>query len=310
MAVRILIVGSGGVGGYFGARLAQNGADVTFVARGEHASAMRQHGLLVESKVHGVFRVAARVLEAPSGERFDFILIAVKNPATRAVASLWRESLAQGGAVLSLQNGVTAEGVLAEYFPKSQVLGGLCYVGARVKSPGVIEHTAAGRIVMGPLEPAQAPLADRVQKTLSRHGIPTELSPDIKTELWRKLLWNASLNPITALVRLPIGLLLKDPAGHALTEAAMRETLQVARAEGARLSEEDVVEALTQARDWDEVTTSMHQDLEAGRPLELEALVGDVVRLAERHQIAAPTLKTLYATLQVWQHRLSKEAKP
>lgn len=124
MAVRILIVGSGGVGGYFGARLAQNGADVTFVARGEHASAMRQHGLLVESKVHGVFRVAARVLEAPSGERFDFILIAVKNPATRAVASLWRESLAQGGAVLSLQNGVTAEGVLAEYFPKSQVLGG------------------------------------------------------------------------------------------------------------------------------------------------------------------------------------------
>ncbi len=310
MAVRILIVGSGGVGGYFGARLAQNGADVTFVARGEHAHAMQQHGLLVESNVHGSFRVAARVLEAPSGERFDLIVIAVKNPATREVASLWRESLAEGGAVLSLQNGVTAEGVLAEYFPKSQVLGGLCYVGARVKSPGVIEHTAAGRIVMGALEPAQAPLAQQVQATLSGYGIPTELSPDIQTELWRKLLWNASLNPITALVRLPIGLLLKDPAGHALTEAAMRETLRVAQAEGARLLEKDVAEALAQARDWDEVTTSMHQDLEAGRPLELEALVGDVVRLAERHQIAAPTLKTLYAILQVWQHRLSREAKP
>ncbi len=296
---RILILGPGAVGGYFGARLLAAGAPVAFAARGASARALRERGLVLESEVHGRARYPVRVLEAPDGERFDLILVAVKNPHLPQAATLWREALAGEGAVLSLLNGVTAPEVLAAVFPRPRVVPGLCYVGAERVAPGVVRHRTAGRIELGPLFPEQAPAAERAHRWLTGYGLPVRYRQDIWDALWEKLLWNAALNPTTALADRTIGDLLESEAGRLLVRRAMEETLAVARAEGAGLEAADLDRAIEQARGWKTITTSMWQDRRAGRPLELEALVGEVVRRGRRRGVPTPVLETLYQLLKV-----------
>ncbi len=298
---RILVVGPGAVGGYFGARLLAGGASVAFAARGESARALKEHGLLLQSEVHGEARYPVRVLKAPGDERLDLVLVAVKNHHLPEAVLPWRASLTEAGAVLSLLNGVTAPEALATVFPRERVVPGLCYVGAERVAPGVIHHRTAGRIELGPLAPEQAPAARRVHRWLSAYGLPVRYREDIWDALWEKLLWNAALNPTTALTDRTIGELLETEAGRSLVREAMAETLAVARAEGARLEAADLDRAIEQARGWRSITTSMWQDRRAGRPLELEALVGEVVRRGRRHGIPTPVLETLYRLLQAAQ---------
>ncbi len=295
---RILVLGAGAVGGYFGARLMDAGAAVAFAARGETARALKTQGLVLRSEVHGEAVYRPRVLEAPDGSTFDLVLVAVKNHHLPEAAEPWKAALAEGGAVLSLLNGVSAPEVLARVFPRAQVVPGLCYVGAERVAPGVVHHRAAGRIELGPLFPEQAAAAERVHRWLSDLGLPATYREDIRDALWEKLLWNAALNPTTALTGLTIGDLLEREAGRELVRAAMAETLSVARAEGARLEAADLDRALEQARAWKAITTSMWQDKRAGRPLELEALVGEVVRRGQRHGVETPVLETLYRLLK------------
>jgi 2-dehydropantoate 2-reductase len=298
--MKILVMGAGAVGGYFGARLQEAGEDVVFCARGENLRALREHGLALES-VRGNLHLAA--VKATGDPReyapYDLILFCVKVYDTESAARQIAGCLHTGGAILTLQNGVESEARLAELFGAGAVMGGNARVGVELAGPGRIVHRTTGVIEFGELNGASSDRALRIADAFRRAGILGALIPDIRSRRWYKLLWNSAFNPIATLTRSRVGDLLDDRDGLALVRTLMLETLAVARADGAALTEEHVEELLAHSdRNLRALKTSTHQDLERGKRLEYEALSGAVLRTAVRHRVAAPATATVYALLK------------
>jgi 2-dehydropantoate 2-reductase len=298
--MKILVMGAGAVGGYFGARLQEAGEDVVFCARGENLRALREHGLALES-VRGDLHLAT--VNATGDPReyapYDLILFCVKVYDTDSAARQIAGCLRAGSAILTLQNGVESEARLVELFGGGAVMGGNARVGVELAAPGRIVHRTTGVIEFGELDGATSARALRIADAFRRAGILGALIPDIRTRRWYKLLWNSAFNPVTTLTRTRVGDLMDDLDGLALVRTLMLETLAVARADGAALTEEHVEELLAHSdRSLRALKTSTHQDLERGKRLEYEALSGAVLRVATRHRIAAPATATVYALLK------------
>ncbi|MFZ0889172.1 MAG: 2-dehydropantoate 2-reductase [Candidatus Binataceae bacterium] len=299
--MKILVMGAGAVGGYFGARLREAGEEVVFCARGDNLRALRARGLKVKS-FRGDIRLKS--VEATDNPRefapYDLILFCVKAYDTEEAARQIDGCLAPGGAILTLQNGVENEARLCELFGTEHVMGGNARVGVELSDPGVIAHHTTGVIQFGELDGSRSARADSIAEVFDRAGILGELSPDIRTLRWYKLLWNGAFNVATTLTRLRVGELLDDPEGLKLVRTLMEETLAVARADGAVLSEKHIDELLEHShRNLRALKTSTLQDFERGRRLEYEALSGAVLRAARRYGIKAPATETVYALLRL-----------
>ena len=300
--MRISIFGSGAVGAYFGGRLAEAGHEVAFVARGEALRALRERGLRVASP-EGDFTVQpVRAAESPVQlGPTDAILLAVKAwqvpDAARAIAP----ALGPDTFVVPLQNGVEAPAQLAAVLGPERVLGGLCHIIAWVESPGVIRHQGAQpHIAFGELGGGLTPRAGRLEQAFSRcRGLTAEALEDVRAEMWRKLLFISSVSGIGAVTRAPIGVLRSRPETRQLLERAMREVLAVARAHDVSLPDSAVDQTLAFTDSLPEAgTTSMQRDIMAGRPSELEAQSGSVVRLGMEKGVAAPVHDFVYRALR------------
>jgi 2-dehydropantoate 2-reductase len=299
--MKILIMGSGAVGGYFGARLQQAGEDVTFCARGQNLRALRERGLDVES-----FRgnLKLRVLKATDQPRehapYDLILFCIKAYDTDDAARQIEGCLRAGGAILTLQNGVEAEARLSELFGAAAVMSGNARVGVELAAPGRIIHHSTGAIEFGELDGSISKRAQAIAEVFDRAGILGRLTPDIRSRRWYKLLWNSAFNAVTTLTRRRVGDLLDDPDGLRLVRSLMEETLAAARAEGAALTPQDIEELLEHSRrNLRALKTSTLQDFERGRPLEYEALSGAVLRAARRHGMSVPATEMVYTMLKL-----------
>lgn len=290
--MRIAVVGSGGVGGYFGGRLAANGrADVSFVARGAHLEALRSRGLRIvspEGDVH-LAQVSATDDTAAIGP-VDVVLFAVKlydlEPAFGTLAPL----LGPGTLVVPLQNGVAAVDRLRAVVGPAHTAGGTCYVSAVVAEPGVIRHTAMGRLIFGALDGAPAgPLAD-LRAACQGAGFDAILSEDIQTEIWAKFVRLTAFSGVTTVTRCPIGVIVRDPDLAGLLTAALAESFAVARASGVPL-DETVIPSIVQSYHAMPAATksSMLEDLERGRRLELPFLSGTIARLGRTLGVPTPT---------------------
>ncbi len=239
--MKILVMGAGAVGGYFGARLEEAGEEVVFCARGENLRAMREHGLSVES-----FRGDLRLekVNATADPRafapYDLILFCVKAYDTDTAAELIDRCLAPGGAILTLQNGVESESGLTERFGIASLMGGNARVGAELAAPGKIVHHTTGAIEFGELDGSNSARALKIADAFRRAGIFGQLVSDIRSLRWYKLLWNSAFNPVTTLTRRRVGDLLDDPDGLALVRTLMEETLAAAQADGAALRQEHI----------------------------------------------------------------------
>ncbi len=299
--MKILVMGAGAVGGYFGARLQQAGEDVVFCARGDNLRALREHGLTVESFRGDVTLKTLKATGRPSEfAPYDLVLLCVKAYDTEDAAHQIEGCLKPGGAILTLQNGVESEPRLCELFGKQAVMGGNARVGVEMRAPGRIVHHTTGVIQFGELDGSSSERARSIAEALRRAGILGELSSDIRSLRWYKLLWNAAFNVLTTLTRRRVGDLLDDPDGLKLVRSLMEETLAVARAEGAALTEQHVEELLEHSRrNLRALKTSTHQDFERGRRLEYEALSGAALRAARRHGIPAPATETVYALMKL-----------
>ena len=298
--MRIAVMGSGGVGGYFGGLLAAAGEDVTFIARGEHLAALRSGGLRIES-VHGDFSVVpARATDNPAEVgRVDLVLLATKtyqlDEATRSLGPLF----GPGTAVVPLLNGVDASDRLAAILGPEPVLGGLCYVGSYIAAPGVIKQVSAfRRVIVGEMDGQLTRRVEAIVAALARAGAVAEASSDIRQALWTKFTFIAPFSGIGAVARAPAGEITGCSETRALLARAMREVEAVARARGVSLDPNVVpttmafCDAMAPAQ-----TASMQRDILDGKPSELESIVGVMVRLGEELAVPVPAFQFFYAAL-------------
>jgi 2-dehydropantoate 2-reductase len=299
--MRIAIFGTGGVGGYFGGRLAQAGETVTFIARGAHLAAMRERGLRVES-VAGDFVVhPADAVAIEHAEPVDVVLVAVKawqvSEAARSLAPL----LGPDTFVVPLQNGVEAADRIADAIGAERVVGGLCRILAHLAGPGVVCHSGvAPRVEIGERDGRRSPRVQALAEVFGRvQGLSVLVPDSIEVAVWEKFLFIAPLSAVGAVTRLPVGAFRSVPSTRRMLEAAMREVEAVARARGVALPTDAVARTLAYVDVLpDDATTSMQRDILEGRPSELEDQVGATVRLAAAAGIAAPVHTSLYAWLQ------------
>jgi len=300
--MRVAVYGAGGVGGYFGGRLAQSGAKVHLIARGAHLHAIREDGLRVRS-VKGDFEVRPPATDDPADiGPCDFVLFCVKTLDTDAAAARLGPLIGEGTAVVSLQNGVENEDKLARAVGEDHVMGGAAFIFAQIAGPGVIWHTGGpASITFGELDGRTSSRAERLLACCEQAGIDAELSANIKTVLWAKLAFICAQAGLTAAARLPIGEIRTAAAAWAAFGRLVDEVCAVAEADGNPVPQAAKQRALALAQAAEPGSfSSLYDDLVAGRRMELEALHGFVVRRAAQHGLAVPTSEALYAILQPW----------
>ena len=288
--MRIVAFGSGGVGGYFGARLAAAGHDVAFIARGRHLEAMRSQGLRVVSPKGDLHlpRVEASDDPASLGPA-DVVMFTVKLYDAEAAAAQLPPLIGPNTAVITFQNGVEAIDIVGRHAGAAHVVGGVAYVAAVISEPGVIRHTALDRLIFGEIDGSVSPRLQAFAAAGEAAGYAAVASADIQKDLWAKFARLATFSGTTSLTRLPIGPIRADAALFALVQAAIREVIAVGRARGVQLDESVVNDAVQMMRTMPDASkSSMLEDLERGRWLELPWLSGAVVRLGREARVPTP----------------------
>ena len=302
--MKIAIMGSGGVGGFFGAKLARAGEEVTFIARGEHLKAIRQHGLQIKSASEGECVVKSSTTDDPSSVGpVDLVLFSVKAFDTETAAKQILPTLSSDTVVLTLQNGLDNAEKIARIIGPERVLAGAAYVFSVIEAPGVIRHAGGGLIVFGELDGKESDRARAILQCVTRVGISAQLSGEIQRILWEKYLLITALSGMTALTRCPIGLIRSTPATRRMLKLLLEEVTALASASGVPLSPDAVEHALSMVDRLAPTSySSLHHDLIHGRPLEIEALQGYAMRLGERLGIPTPMLFAVYAALKPFEH--------
>jgi 2-dehydropantoate 2-reductase len=298
--MRIVVMGAGGTGGYFGAKLARAGENVTFVSRGAHLAAIRARGLRVRSAVEGEWTVRAQAVERVDGLRpADLVLFCVKSFDTEAAAVAIRPVVGPDTGVLSIQNGIDNEDRIARVVGPGHVLGGTAQVFSVIAEPGVISHLFLGRIVFGEMDGRESPRARAFLEACRRAAIPAEMSADIVKALWEKYVYLTSHAGMTAITRSPAGVIRALPEPRRMYRLLLEEMYALSVAAGAGLGQGTVDTYMDFLDHLDPGTySSLYHDLAHGKRLELEALHGHAVRLGERHGIATPMLYAVYAALR------------
>ena len=299
--MKIVVMGSGGVGGFYGGRLAKTGCEVSFVARGAHLAAMREHGLKIENEPQGdIVLPAVRATDDPSTlEVPDLVIIAVKLWDTESAARAVKPIVGPHTAVMSLQNGVTKDDVLRRVFGDKAVMGGVSYVATHISRPGVIHQTGTmQRLIFGEYDGSRSPRAGQLLAALVRAGVAAELSTDIRRTLWEKYVFLVALSGATTTMRQPIGRIRSNPQTRAFFLDLMRETVAVGRAHGVALPADYAEQRLAFGDTLpSDMTSSMQHDLEGGRPLEVAWLSGGVVELGKAVGVPTPANRAVWDIL-------------
>jgi 2-dehydropantoate 2-reductase len=300
--VKIAIMGSGGVGGYFGARLAAAGEDVHFIARGAHLAAMNERGLRVES-ANGdlMIRPVKATAEPADIGPVDVVMFCVKLWDTGSAAERIGPLVGDGTGVVSFQNGVHAEERLAAMLGAEHVMGGIAQILAAIGEPGVIVHTGAtARLEFGELDGRQSGRAAALLAACERAGIDAAIPDDVNAAIWRKFIFITTFSAATCLARSPLGPIRADEAGRELIEALLGEAAAVARAKGIAIAEDLEAQLMGVLDSWpDQATTSMQADLERGNRLEVDWLSGAVARLGAEVGVDTPAHRTAWQALRL-----------
>jgi 2-dehydropantoate 2-reductase len=298
--MRIAIMGAGGVGGYFGARLAQAGHEVGFVARGRHLEALKTKGLTLKSPL-GDANIKVKATEDPAElGTADVVLFAVKLWDTESAAERIRPLVEKGGLVIPFQNGVESIERIGKVLGPERVMGGAAYIAARIGEPGVIVQTGTmARLRFGPVLPAQKETAAAFLAACQGAKIEAELADDIVRVLWEKFVLLVAISATTTVTRSNVGTVRADPDLRWLLETVMRETWALGRKKGVKLADDLVAQTLKFVEGLPaEMRASMAADLEAGGKLEAPWLSGAVARMSGEAGLEAPVNRAVYAALK------------
>jgi len=307
--MKIVMMGSGGVGGYFGGRLAAGGAEVHFVARGAHLEAIRSQGLTIEGGPVPFHLPHVFATDDPSSIGVaDFVLIAVKLWDTVAVIEQIRPIVGPHTTVISFQNGVLKDRYLIEAFGESHVMGGVAYVATAIGRPGMIRQTGPmQRLLFGEFDRTTSERGERLLQACLKGGIAAQLSTDIRREIWQKYVFLVGLSGTTTTIRKPIGPIRDNANTRAFLRDVMQEVVAVARGQGIELPSDYAEHRLALADEVaHDMTSSMHHDLERGNPLEVRWLSGGVVELGEAVGVPTPLNRAIADILAL--HAQGKKA--
>ena len=302
--MRYAIVGAGATGGFLGACLARAGEDVTLIARGPHLAAMRERGITVQTPSGDSFTEHPECTDDMTAiAKAEAVFITLKAHSLPALAARLGDLLAPGAAFVSCQNGipwwyasglesVDPGGEIAAAIPRSSVIGCVVYPATSLTAPGVVAHQEGDRFSLGELDGTRSERLQEISAALVRAGLRAPIQKDLAPEIWLKLLGNATFNPVSALTGATLAVMATEPAARELIRALMSEVEAVAVALGVRIpvSIERRIDGAARVGDH---RTSMLQDLESGRPLELDALTGAVIELAERVKVPVPRLRVI-----------------
>jgi len=298
--MRIAVFGAGGVGGFFGGRLAHAGEDVTFIARGEHLRAIKAGGLKVESPSGDfvVFPAKATDDVTEVGE-VDLVILGVKAWQVPEAAHAMKPLAGSRTTVLPLQNGVDAVSQLVAELGSDRVIGGLCRIVSFVVGPGHIRHAGfTPSIIIGELDNRRTARTDTIEQVFKNAGLEISVAADIQVALWTKFLFIASFSGVGAMANAPAGVVRSDPKWRSLLLNAMEEIYALAHARGIKLPANSVDTVMASVDGLPEdATSSMQRDVAAGKPSELESQNGAVVRMAREAGIDVPTHTLIYQTL-------------
>ena len=305
---KLLIFGTGAVGGYYGGVLVKAGFDVTFIARGENYEVLKQNGLtLICDGKKEIFPI--NVVETPGRASlqgiFDYIFICVKSMDTKSAAEKIKNNVGPDTNILSFQNGVDNEEIIGDVVGIEKVISSNVYVASTQVSPGIIGQLGYNAVLFGELDRKESKRVLELKNILESAGILCAIPEDIVAELWNKLVWNASFNPVSVLTGQTVDKILEDKELLELVKNIMTEVRDVAIAHGIGIRKDTVEFNVERSRgvgrsstdgaqDFTGFKTSMLQDFEKGRPLELEALVGVVIKKAKEKNIKVPNIEKVY----------------
>jgi 2-dehydropantoate 2-reductase len=298
--VRIAIIGAGGVGGFFGARLQQAGADVHFVARGAHLAAMRSDGLRIESPLGDIHLPRVNVTDDPADIGVaDIVWLSVKLWDMDTAIRSMRPLIGPATGVISFQNGVQKDDILRRAFGDRAVMGGVAYIATNIDRPGVIKHTGTmQRLIFGEYDGRRSARGESLLAASIRGGINAELSDDIRKAVWEKFVFLVGLSGSTTTMRQTIGPIRSNPRSRRFLSELMRETVAVGRALGVALPADFAEQRLAFVDGLpDQMTSSMHHDLKAGKRLEVSWLSGSVAQLGEQTGVPTPMNRAVWDVL-------------
>jgi 2-dehydropantoate 2-reductase len=299
--MKIAMMGSGGVGGFFGGRLAKAGYDVTFIARGRHLAAMRENGLTIENAAQGnihIPKVNATDDPAKVGP-VDLVILSVKLWDTEDAARSIKPMVGPDTGVISLQNGVIKDDILRTILDEKNIMGGVGYVASHISRPGVIDQVGTmQRIIVGEYDGRESARAKFLHKALLDAGVTAELSRDIRRAIWEKYVFLVGLSGTTTTMRTTLGPIRSNPRTRAFLLDVMREVVAVGRALGVSLDADFADQRMKFADTLPvDMTSSMHHDLERGNRLEVEWLSGGVVKLGQKAGVATPCNRAIWDVL-------------
>lgn len=300
--MRIAVLGTGGVGGYFGARLTAAGHDVVFIARSRQLAAIRAGGLRVESQLGDLHLRDVQVTDDTSGvDPVDLVLFGVKLWDTETAAELVKPLLREGTAVASFQNGVVKDDILRAALGAEHVIGGVTYIAATIAEPGLIRHSGTlQKLVFGEYDGSESARVRQFRDACVDAGIDVEISDSIERTIWQKFVFLVGLSGTTSLARSTIGPIRDHPRSRAFLHDVMQEVVTVARAQGVPLPADFADEQLTFTDGVPAtMTSSMHHDLERGNRLEVAWLSGDVVERGARLGVPTPCNRAIFDVLSV-----------
>lgn len=301
--MRVLVMGSGGLGGYYGGMLAEKGHDVTFVARGAHLAAMRERGLTIRANEGEYHIMPVKAVNAPSEASgdFDLILFTVKGYDAEAAAHALRPVIGPHTAVLTVLNGVDSAEQLSAILGPAHVLAGTTFIRSTLTEPGVIDQMGTlRRVVFGEYAGGPTPRVEMIAEALREAGMEVQIAPDARVAVWEKFVMQAPHATMTSVCQMPCGPIRETPEGDALYRALIAEAVAVGRASGVALPEN--AEETAMGVVWQflyEQKTSMSIDYERGARVELDQLTGAVVRRGDALGVPTPTFDILYGVLKV-----------
>ncbi len=309
--MKYLIAGAGAIGGYIGAKMSQAGYDVTLFARGPHLAAMQQNGLRIIGETEN-FTARPRIIgDLAEAGSFDVIFLGVKAHGLTALAPQLKPLIHESTTVVGTQNGipfwffpgaplerVDPGGVIAASIPEKNILASIVYFATDLVEPGVIRHIEGNRISLGEPDGSRSDRARAIAEALIKSGLRAPVTARIRHEIWVKILGNVAFNPLSALTRATLAQMVRDPEVCRLVRNIMTEAEAVSAKLGMELPV-TIDQRIAGAEKVGEHKTSMLQDLEAGRPMELEAIAGAVVELGARLGVAMPHTETVYAAARL-----------
>jgi 2-dehydropantoate 2-reductase len=309
MQPRILVVGTGAIGGFYGGKLAQAGALVSTLCRSDY-EVVKAKGISVTSTLGDFHFAPEKVIRdlGKYGPPPDYILVGLKVLPEIDTAAIIKEVVGAETAIVLLQNGVEIEEPVARAFPDNEIISGLAFICATRTSPGHIDHTDFGRVVIGRYPAGKSVKAEELARLFNEAGLKCEVTEDAVTARWRKLVWNAPFNPISVLAGgADTKTMVENPESLELARQVMEEVCKIAEAVGHPLPVGVVQENIEGTRRMSPYKSSMLVDFEAGRAMEVEAILGNGIRAAKRHNLAVPHMESLYGLLKLVDKKIRKQ---